>query len=60
MIARLAAGENIDPAEYSSGVTVRIQATGPDGWLSESVLVASAARAAAAVEDDLDALRCAV
>ena len=44
------------PSEYYFRVTVHIEATGAYGWLSERILVASAARSAAAVDYDLYAV----
>lgn len=56
VLARLAAGEPVDPAEYYFRAAVQIEAAGPYRWLAEQVLVANAARAAAAVDYDLYAL----
>ena len=56
VLRRLADGAAVDPSEYYFRVTVHIEATGAYGWLSERILVASAARSAAAVDYDLYAV----
>lgn len=51
VLARLAAGEAVDPAEYYFRTTPVFEAPpGPHAWLSETVFVATGARRAAAVE----------
>ena len=56
VMRRLAAGEDVDPREYYFRVAARFEATGAYSWLTERLFVASAMRAAAAVEYDLYAV----
>jgi hypothetical protein len=54
VLARLAAGEAVDPAEYSFRVTVRVECGAPVlDWVNRTIFVATAARQAAAVTYDL-------
>jgi Protein of unknown function (DUF3237) len=58
VLARLAAGESVDPAQYSFRITARIETSAPDlSWMNHTVFVAAAARHASAVTYELFALR---
>lgn len=57
VLARLAAGEDVDPATYYFRVTVRLEAGDPAyTWVNRTVFVAYAARLAGAVVYDLYAV----
>jgi hypothetical protein len=55
VLARVAAGENVDPALYYFRTTPRFEtaSSGPHGWLNSSVFVCTAARYAERVELDV-------
>lgn len=57
VLARLAAGENVDPSLYSFRITARIETGAPDlAWMNHTVFVAAAARHASAVTYELFAV----
>jgi hypothetical protein len=57
VLARLAAGEMVDPDSYSFRVTARIECGAPSyAWVNRTIFVATAARFASAVTYDLYAV----
>lgn len=57
VLARLNAGEDVDPSEYYFRVGVRLEAAVPEyAWLNRTLFVAYAARSTDAVEYDLYAV----
>jgi Protein of unknown function (DUF3237) len=58
VLARLAAGDDVDPATYSFRVTAHIETAAPAlAWMNSTVFVAAAARQASSVSYELFALR---
>jgi hypothetical protein len=54
VLARLAAGEDVDPSEYTFRTTVAIETADPDmAWLNDGVFVAVGARRAGGVTYDV-------
>ena len=59
VLARVAAGETVDPAEYYFRVAARLETgkTSPHAWVNRTVFVAIAARQQSSVSYDLYAVR---
>jgi hypothetical protein len=58
VLARLAAGDDVDPGEYVFRVSARLESGAPAlDWVNRTVFVATAGRKAAAVGYDLYAVR---
>jgi hypothetical protein len=59
VLARIAAGEAVDPAEYYFRVAARLETAtkGPHAWVNQTVFVAIAARRQSSVSYDLYAVR---
>jgi len=58
VLSRLAAGHDVDPADYYFRVSVHLEAAAPAyTWLNHTLFVAYAARLAGAVEYDLYAVK---
>ena len=58
VLARLAAGEHVDPTEYIVRVTARLESGAPSlAWVNNTVFVAAAARFSSSVAYDLYAVR---
>ena len=54
MLARLAAGEDVDPAEYTFRTTVSIETSAPAlAWLNDGVFIAVGARQPSGVSYDV-------
>jgi hypothetical protein len=54
VLARLAAGEDVDPAEYTFRTTVAIETADPElAWLNDGVFVAVGARRPSGVAYDV-------
>jgi hypothetical protein len=54
VLARLAAGEDVDPSEYTFRTTVRIETSAPElAWLNDGVFIALGARQPSGVSYDV-------